>query len=148
MPRKITVPTAEATAKKWGEVTPGRATYYETNTPLGAAKWEANTIKAGSTFQAAVSAADMVKKFVGGIKKAGAAKFSRKVTSVGVGRFGPGVSAAISDMQSGVDPFLSTLAAIEIPDRGPRGSPANYAIVQKVGDPLHAKRLSLLGAGA
>ena len=148
MPRKITVPTAESAAKKWGDVTPGRSTYYETNAPAASGKWEANATKAGATFQAAVTAADMAKKFVGGIKKAGGAKFARKVTTVGVGRFGPGVSAAISDMQSGVDPFLSTLAAIEIPDRGPRGSASNYAIVQKVGDPLHAKRLALLGAGA
>jgi len=148
MTRKLKVPSAEGVAKKWGDVTPGRSTYYEANTPAAAASWEANASKASGTFQAAVSAADMVKKFVGGIKKAGAAKFSRKVTAVGVSRFGPGVSAAIADMQSGVDPFLSTLAAIEIPDRGPRGSPANYGIVQKVGDPLHTKRLALLGAGA
>jgi len=148
MPRKLTVPSAENVSKKWGDVTPGRSTYYEANTPAAAGKWEANATKASTTFQAAVSAADMVKKFAGGIKKAGAAKFSRKVTAVGVGRFGPGVSAAVDDMRSGVDPFLATLAAIEVPDRGPRGSPANYGIVQKVGDPLHAKRLALLGAGA
>jgi len=148
MPRKLSVPSADKVATKWGDVTPGRSTYYEQNTPAAAAKFEANAIKAGPTFQVAVSAADMVKKFVGGIKKAGAAKFARKVTSVGVGRFGPGVSAAIGDMQTGVDPYLATLAAIDVPDRGPRGSAANYAIVQKVGDPLHAKRLALLGAGA
>jgi len=148
MPRKLSVPTADKVAKKWGDVTPGRSTYYEENTPAASTKWEANATKAGPTFQAAVSAADMVKKFAGGIKKAGAAKFSRKVTAVGVGRFGPGVSAAIGDMQTGVDPFLATLAAIDVPDRGPRGSAANYGIVQKVGDPLHAKRLALLGAGA
>jgi len=148
MTRKISVPSAENVAKKWGDVTPGRSTYYESNTPVAGAKWEANATKAGSVFQAAISAADNIKKFIGGIKKAGAAKFSRKVTAVGVSRFGPGVSAAIADMQSGVDPFLATLATIDIPDRGPRGSPGNYGIVQKVGDPLHAKRLALLGAGA
>jgi len=148
MPKKLTVPTAENVAKKWGDVTPGRSTYYEANAAVAGAKWEAGATKAGATFQAAISAGDMIKKFVGGIKKAGGGKFERKVKAVGVGRFGPGVSAAVPDMQSGVDPFLGVLAGIEIPDRGPRGSSGNYAIVQKVGDPLHAKRLALLGAGA
>ncbi|GAH65405.1 unnamed protein product, partial [marine sediment metagenome] len=35
---------------------------------------------------------------------------------------------------------------LEIPDRGPRGSPGNYAIVEKVGSALHKKRLAVLAA--
>ena len=144
---KMTVPPADVVAKKWGEVTPGRSGYYQTNTPAAAATWESEAQAAAGNFKAAVSAADIDKRFRGGIRKAGAAKFSRKVTEVGVGRFGPGVSAAVGDMQTGVDPYLATIAATEIPARGPRGDPANYAIVAKVGDPLHKKRLALLAAG-
>jgi len=146
MPKKLTVPTDADVAKKWADVTPGRSTYYQANTPAAASKWEARANGSSGVFQAAISSGDMAKKYAGGIKKAGGAKFARKVTDVGAGRFGPGVSAAQPDMQAGVAPFLATLAATEIPDRGPRGSPGNYQIVQKVGDPLHAKRLALLGA--
>lgn len=145
MPRKIVVPSAEKVATKWAGVTPGRSTYYLENTPGASAKFEANAIKAGPTFQTAIQSADMVKKFVGGLRGK-AAKFARKVTDVGAPRFGPGVTAAQPDMQSGVDPYLGVMGVTEIPDRGPRGSSANYGIVEKVGDPLHKKRLALLGA--
>ena len=145
MVRKLTVPTADKVAKKWGDVTPGRSTYYAENTPPAAAKWEANTTKASGTFKTAITAADMQKKFEGGVKGK-AAKMARKVTAVGVDRFGPGVTAAVPDMQAGEEPMLATMAATEIADRGPRGSDANYGIVKQVGDPLHKKRLALLGA--
>ncbi len=42
--------------------------------------------------------------------------------------------------------YLAVLEGLEIPDRGPRGSPGNYAIVEKVGSALHKKRLAMLAA--
>jgi len=146
--RKITVKPSADVAAKWGNVTPGRQSYYESATPAAGAKWEAATIAAAGTFKTAVSAGNIQQLFSGGVKKAGAAKFSRKVTAVGVGRFGPGVQAAITDFQTGVDPFLATLAATPIPDKAPRGTASNYLINAAIGDPLHKKRLALLGAVA
>lgn len=147
MGRRITVKSAADIAQKWADVTPGRAGYYESEAPEAGVKWESATIAAGGTYKAALAAADIAKRFVGGVKKAGAEKFSRKVRDVGVARYGPGVSAAKADMESGVEPYLAVLAGLEIPDRGPRGSAANYAIVEKVGSALHKKRLAILAAG-
>jgi hypothetical protein len=145
---KITVPSASDVAKKWVDVTPGRASYYESETPKAASAWESGAAAASGTFKTAIQAANIGQLFAGGVKKAGAAKFSRKVKDVGVARYGPGVQAAQADMSTGVAPFLDELGKIEIPERGPRGSPGNYAIVAKVGDPLHKRRLAELGAGA
>jgi len=147
MPRKLVVPASAEIAKKWGEVTPGRASYYETETPKASGIWETNAAGAKGTFKAAVADPKIGDRFAGGIKGK-AAKFARKVTDVGVARFGPGVGAAISDMQSGFDPYVAELSAISVPDRGPRGDASNYEIVKKIGDPLHKKRLALLGAAS
>lgn len=146
MPKPV-VPTAEDVATKWKEETPRRATYYEKNTPPAAERWESQTTAAAGTYKSAVSAADIGKRFKGGVKKAGASKFRRKVEAVGVSRFGPGVEAAEEDMRTGVDPYLAVIAATEIGPRKPRGDPANYDRVKKIGDALHAKRLALLAAG-
>ena len=54
--------------------------------------------------------------------------------------------AAEADMAKGVADYVAVLEGLEIPDRGPRGSVANYAIVEKVGSALHAKRLAVLAA--
>ena len=148
MPRRITVKSAAEIAQKWADVTPARASYYEAEAPAAAAEWEANTVAAGGTYKAGISVAGIEKRFVGGVKRAGAEKFGRKVRDVGVARYAPGVAAAQSDMMTGVADYVAVLEGLEIPDRGPRGSPANYAIVQKVGEALHKKRLAVLAATA
>lgn len=109
--------------------------------------WESGATAATKTYKAAVSAGDIDKRFSGGIKKAGAAKYNRKVKDVGVGRFGPGVSAAKSDMESNVAPYLTELGAIEVPERGPRGDAGNLERVRKIMDSLHKKRIAALAAG-
>lgn len=144
---KPEVPPAEDVAKKWKEETPRRATYYEKNTPPKAERWESETIAAASTYKSAVTAPDIDRRFTGGVKRAGAAKFKRKVEAVGIARFGPGVEAAEEDMKAGVEPYLAVIAATEIGARKPRGDPANYDRVKKIGDALHAKRLAMLAAG-
>jgi len=144
--RKLTAPSAADVATKWADVTPGRATYYEKNAPAAADKQNANAIAAQGTFRAAITAAGVDARFTGGLKKAGAAKYKRKVETVGKDRFGPGITAGKPDMQTGVDPYLAEIAALEVADRGPRGADTNYAIVTAIGKKLHAKRLAVLGA--
>ncbi|MBA7482663.1 hypothetical protein ES707_18157 [subsurface metagenome] len=148
MVRRITIKSATEIAKKWADVTPARASYYETEAPAAAAEWEANTIAAGGTYKAGIAVAGIEKRFVGGVKRAGAAKFERKVKSVGVGRYSPGVAAAEEDMAKGFADYQAVLDGLEIPDRGPRGRPANYEIGKKIGDALHKKRLAVLAATA
>jgi hypothetical protein len=143
---KVTVPSAEDTAKKWAEETPRRSTYYEANTPPAAGKWEANTKAAGANFKAAVQATNIEALFKGGVTKAGAGKFERKVKAL-AGRFGPGVSAAVDDMKTNVAPFLTEIAAVDLKERKPRGDASNYERVKTIGDKLHSKRLALLAAG-
>ena len=148
MPRRISVKSASDIAKKWADVTPARASYYEVEAPAAAAEWEANTVAAGGTYKAGISVAGIEKRYVGGAKRAGAEKFRRKVVAVGVARYSPGVGAAEEDMAKGIAPFRDKLDGFEIPDRGPRGSPGNYAIVEKVGSMLHKERLAVLAATA
>ena len=145
-PRRITVKSAAAIAEKWALVTPARASYYAAEAPAAAAEWEANTVAAGPVYLAGIQVAGIGKRFIGGVKRAGAEKFGRKVRDVGVARYSPGVAAAKADMAKGVADYVAVLEGLEIPDRGPRGSVANYAIVEKVGSALHAKRLAVLAA--
>jgi len=143
----LSVKSAADSAKKWGDVTPTRQTEYAANTPAAGGKWEQNATAAAPNYQAAVSAANIGARQSAGIRKAGAAKFSRKVSQVGANRFGPGVQAATQDYSSAVAPYLQAIASVDLPPRRPRGDPSNYQRVQKVGDPLHALRLAQSSAG-
>ena len=143
---KPIVPSADEVAKKWAEETPRRSTYYEKETPAAADRWATNATAAADNYKAAVQAVDIAKRFAGGIKRVGATKFKRKVEAVGIARFGPGVTAAVEDMEKGVGPYLAVIAATEIGARKPRGDPANYERVKKIGVALNTKRLALLAA--
>ncbi len=144
----IKVKSAEEVSKKWGEVTPGRSTYYESGTATAGADWEANTKNAAAAFLAGVTAGNIKQMFVGGVAKAGAAKYTRKTKDVGVSRFGQGVTAAIGDMKDGVAPFLETMAGLTLPARGPRGDASNVNRVTAIMVANHKKRLQLRAAGA
>ena len=143
----IKVPSAAEAAKKWGDVTPGRQGYYEAGAKASGGDWEKNTIDGAKAYKAAISAGNIEQMFAGGVKKAGAAKYVRKITDVGANRFSQGVTAAITDMQSGIEPMLATIASVTLPQRQPRGSTANLQRVAAVADALNKKRLSLRAAG-
>ena len=144
----VKVKTADEVAKKWAEVTPQRQSYYEAGATGAGDDWEKGTLAAAGAYRQAVTSGNIESLFKGGIKKAGASKYNRKVTEVGVQRFGQGVQAAQEDMKNGVAPMLDTIAALTLSARQPRGSAANYARVQEVGTALHKKRLALRAAGS
>lgn len=135
-------------ADKWAEVTPGRSAYYEKEATVAGPEWEANTIAAKAAFKAGVTAPNIDALFAGGVKRAGADKYNRKVKDVGVARFGPGVTAAKVDFSENVAPFLDEISKITLDPRQPRGSVANYGRVQAIGTELHKKRLALRAAGS
>ena len=143
---KIKIRPTDEIGDKWGSVTPTRVSYYEAGA-VGAGKdWETGALKASIAFKAGISAADIERKFVGGIRKAGANKYDRKVKEVGVSRYPTGVSAAVGDFKTGFAPYQSVLSGLALSDRKPRGDPSNLTRVAEVAKALNAKRLALLGA--
>jgi len=143
----IKVKPIEASATKWSENAGRAALEFAERAEAGAEDWARNTAAAADTFFQAVTAAGIKERFRRGVSRAGAAKFARKIRDVARDRFAPGVAAAQSDYQTGVEPYFSTLAGITLSARKPRGDPANYRRVEEVGKALNAKRLALLGGG-
>jgi len=133
---------------KWLDVTPGRATYYEKEALMAGDDWEKGATAASGAYKAGISAANIETLFKGGIKRAGAAKYERKVKAVGVTRFSQGVTEAGPDFEAGVTPFLDEISKLTLPVRQPRGSEANLARVREITVSLHKKRLALRAAGA
>lgn len=143
----IKVKPVEASAVKWSENASRAAAEFAINAEAAADEWQRNTVAAADNFFQAVSAPGVKDRFRRGAAKAGAAKFARKIRDVARDRFGPGVAAAQEDFKAGVEPYLSTIAALTLSPRKPRGDPANYRRVEEIGKALNAKRLALLGGG-
>jgi len=138
---------AESTTK-WSENAGRAAAEFATNAEAAASDWQSKTIAAAANFHQAITAPGIKERFAKGVQRAGASKFARKIRDVGMNRFAPGVAAATVDYTTGVEPFFSTIAALTLSARKPRGDPANYRRVEEVGKALNAKRLALLGVAA
>ena len=143
----IKVKPIDASAGKWSENAGRAAAEFAANAEAAADEWQRATAASSDTFHQAITAANVKERFRRGVVRAGAAKFARKIRDVARDRFSPGVSAALDDYKTGAEPYFSTLAAITLDPRKPRGDPANYRRVEQIGKALNAKRLALLGAG-
>ena len=143
----IKVKPIDASAEKWTDNASRAAAEFATNAEAAADEWQRATAASSDTFHQAITAANVKERFRRGVVRAGAAKFARKIRDVARDRFGPGVSAARDDYKTGAEPYFSTIAALTLSTRKPRGDPANYKRVEEIGRALNAKRLALLGAG-
>ena len=143
----IDVKSLAATQRKWGEVTPARSQEYATNAAASGPRWEQGALAAAPNYGAAVRAGNIEARLSAGIRRAGAAKYARKIRDVGAGRFGTGVSAAVQDFGAAVGPYLQAIASVDLPPRRPRGDPGNYQRVNAVGTTLHQRRLAAVSAG-
>lgn len=144
---KAKIRSVEEIAAKWKEVTPGRAGYYEAGIENPLEDWETNTKLAQGAYKAAVTASDIAARFIGGVARAGTAKWKRKAMAVGPRRFTEGVAVAEEDFRIGFAPHQAVIAATELPERKPRGDPANWGRSEVIGKALNKKRLALIGAG-
>jgi hypothetical protein len=144
----ITIKSTADIAKKWAEVTPGRQTYYQQGVANAGPTWEKGATDAAAAFDAAVKAGNIKQLFVGGIKKAGGAKYQDMAVNKGAGRFSDGVTKGAPYFQTGFDPYQAVIAGITLQARAPRGSASNYQRVTQVASALNQKRLALRAAGA
>jgi len=143
----VEVKSADQSASKWAERAGGAAQLAQDGALASADKWARNTQNAGGNYQQAITAGDIKNRFIAGVKKAGAEKYSRNVAAKLASRYSSGVSAAQGDYSSGVAPYLSTVSNLTLSPRKPRGDPSNYNRVAEVGRALHAKRLAMLATG-
>ncbi len=127
-------------SEKWVRVTSGRAADYTagiTRTPPD--KWSTRTAGAQAAWQAGVAQAAQENRFVSGVDGKGP-KWQRKALSTGATRFGPGVSAAREDYQTGFAPYEQVLKGLTLPPRGARGDPGNMQRVAAIAAALNAAR--------
>ena len=129
-------------AEKYKTVTPGKATFYKQGIERGDGDWEAATLAAEETYNNAIAASIAEGRMPAGVRKAGNAKHRRKSLDVGVSRYGPGVIAGAEDYAKNFAPYRDTIAALELPARGPRGDPANNRRIDTITQALHEQRIS------
>lgn len=141
----IKVKPIAASTTKWANNASGASTAYAAEAALAGAEWEARAKEGNANYDKAIHAAGVVARQLAGIVKAGAKKFTDGINLKGKDRFSSGVNVSKPNYQAGAEPYFSSMAALTLSARGPRGDAANYTRSKEVGDSNHAKRLALLG---
>jgi len=132
-------------AAKWQRRASTAQTEYEEGVRNPRADWATETAKAESNFEQGVQSAIQRKAFGKGVRKAGTEKWQRNAIEKGPTRFSSGVSAAVNEYEEGFAPFRATIAALNLPPRGPKGDPKNVQRVAVIAAALHKKKLELEG---
>jgi len=137
----VNIKAIDKISKKWAEVTPERAPYYEEGIKNPTKDWANEAAKGQSAYEQAMRDPKVLALRETNIKAVGSEKWQRKATKVGPSRFREGVPAAEDDFTKGFTPFHGVIAALALPEKGARGDPKNYARVKAIGDALHKKRM-------
>jgi len=136
----VKIKSVDEIAKKWADVTPARAPYYEAEVKVAGAEWKVGATKGQKPYEDAMRDPKVLSRRAAGITDATATKFQTKAGDVGPGRFREGVGKGQPYYSEGFGPYQSVISAWVPPARGPRGDPKNYDIVKSIGDALYKKR--------
>ncbi len=122
----------------WLQGAQARASRYVANASAAGGKWLSNTIANVAMFKQGVTAPDIDKRFTTGVNRAGSTGYSSGVSKKGPSNYPTGITAGQAKYQANEGAMLSVIQGVTLNPRALRGSTANYANVQKVGDALHA----------
>jgi hypothetical protein len=103
--------------------------------------WHDGAKAAADTYAAGTQQAIAEGRYARGVEKAGAQHYVDKAVKNGAGRYSQGAANAKGDYQTGVQPFLDTIAAQNLPQRRPKGDPTNIQRVAQIAAALRAKKL-------
>lgn len=137
----VAVKDAATAAKKFVNNAQLAGPAYTAGVQNAGATWQANTKAASDTWAQGVTQAAQQGRFGAGVNNASANKFQTRASTVGPQRFTSGVAASGDAWQNNTQPYLNTIASLNLPPRGVKGSPNNLQRVAVVAQALRAKKL-------
>ena len=138
----MVVKSAAAIAKKWVTVSSNSVEFYEEGVRSPLNDWEKETVAAEPRYEAGIKSAMNRKAFSKGVKKAGTSKQQKATIEKGIDRWPVGIRAAEEDMRIGMEPVVTTLEGIKLPERFETGDPRNIKRVEAVTTALHKMKIS------
>lgn len=136
----IQVKDAGAIAAKFRNRAQQAAPDYAQGVQGAGQSWETNTRASEAAYEAGVTEAIGRKAWARGVSAAGAAKYTDNAVKLGSQRYGQGVANAEQAYAKGVDRFLNVIRGLNLPARGPKGSPGNMERANVVARALRAAK--------
>jgi len=127
-----------ASSDKWSRRASVAGPDYEAGVRNPRRSWSEGAAAADGNYKAGITASLASGAFKKGVQAAGEQRWSEKTIAKGPSRFAEGVAISKGDWEAGFAPFQRTIAALNLPPRGPKGSPQNLNRVATVANALRA----------
>jgi len=98
---------------------------YKSGVEGAGADWEAGARAGEGNYEQGVQEAIGKKRYGRGVAAAGSAKYVKNATELGVARYPTGVAQGTDAWARNVQPSLDRLKSLNLPPKGPKGSPQN-----------------------
>jgi hypothetical protein len=135
----------EQSAEKWQRRAQVAGPDYQAGVQNPRQSWAQAAAAADANYRQGVTAAATAGRFAAGVRKAGDERWRANALAKGPSRFGEGVTLAVGEWQRGFAPYQAAIASLQLPARGPAGSPQNLQRVQAVANLL--RQVKERGAG-
>lgn len=137
----IRIKDAGTLAKKFVQRASAAGGDYTDGVKNAGGDWETNTKAAEDNYKQGVAAAANRGAFGKGVAAAGAGKYVQRASTLGSQRYPTGIAAAEGEWAKGTQPFLQTLASMNLPPRRPKGDPGNQERANAVARALRAQKV-------
>lgn len=107
--------------------------------------WADETAAAENNYNTGVQSAISRGAFGSGVRAAGTNKWQKRALTIGKARWAEGVRASMEAYKTGFAPYRNVLENLDLPERGPKGDPANIDRVRAVTEALHNEKLRQQG---
>lgn len=134
------VKSGAQTSAKWARVTPQRQQDYQEGVQQPRTPWAQAAAASADRYREGVTAAITRGAFSKGVAAAGDQRWQQKTLAKGPSRFAEGVALSAPDFQAGVQPYLDTIAATQLPPRFPKGDPRNIERVRAISAALRKRK--------
>ena len=126
----------EVSSSKWTRRASVAGEDYRAGVENPRTPWDQASRAADPVYRQAVTAAAAAGRYAAGVQRAGVERWRTNAIAKGPTRFAEGVQLAVGDWQRGFAPYQAAIQAVQLPARGPAGSPQNLQRVTVIASAL------------
>ncbi len=138
----VKVKPIDIVTKKWSARAAAATEDYKYGIQNPKVPWQTAAEAAFDAYVAGVQAAIADRRYIGGVRSAGNAKWQNRALTIGATRYPEGIRAAVEEYTKRMGEVLRVIEGVSLPPRGPKGDPKNYERVKAIGDTLHAWKVA------
>lgn len=133
----------DAISEKWSRQSNTAQPEYIAGIENPRRSWAAATSAAASSWAQGVQDAIANNSFSDGVKQVGDQAWQDAARSKGPSRWAEGIRLSKAKYEAGFAPYREVLQQLNLPERGPKGSPENLERVRLVMMALHERKIAL-----